>query len=294
MKVVIIGNGFDLAHGIESSYSNFENFLKENHSKFYEEFANYTSFKSTSPDYWYQFEKELESFDEKAVRFFAEYQVEKFSQWDGWDDKIERDVADSLFDKFKTLKEKFAEWVGEIDLSPASSNKKESFEIVIKEDPLILSFNYTRTIEDYYDFENVYHIHGEDNYYCIDSDHIILGHNKVSMEHVENRMNEPEYRNDAFYRFQCKYHGYFCKNSEEVIKESDFFEKLKETENIDSIHIFGHSIETVDQIYFKEIFDIIGSSVTWYVSYYREEDKQLLTNNIKKISPNIKVEFFKI
>lgn len=40
MTLYIIGNGFDIAHGIECKYTDFRDYLGENHSDYYESIAH--------------------------------------------------------------------------------------------------------------------------------------------------------------------------------------------------------------------------------------------------------------
>ena len=59
MKLYIIGNGFDIAHGILCRFSDFYTYLEENRYDVLEEMEQYYDIYKDS-DLWSDFERELE------------------------------------------------------------------------------------------------------------------------------------------------------------------------------------------------------------------------------------------
>lgn len=63
-RLYIIGNGFDLHHGIASSYRNFENHVKNNNAKLYSNLRLYFNY-----DYlWSNFEAALAEIDVRSIQ----------------------------------------------------------------------------------------------------------------------------------------------------------------------------------------------------------------------------------
>ena len=63
-KLYVIGNGFDLHHGIQSSYFNFKDFLEENDPDVYNVVDTYFG---NVKDFWWDFEKNLALLDEDQI-----------------------------------------------------------------------------------------------------------------------------------------------------------------------------------------------------------------------------------
>lgn len=56
-KLYLIGNGFDIHHGISSRYSNYRSWLEENDANLIERLSNY--YDVDEKEWWNQFEQEL-------------------------------------------------------------------------------------------------------------------------------------------------------------------------------------------------------------------------------------------
>ncbi len=76
----IIGNGFDLHHGIQSAYKQFGTFVQSNDSELYSLIENYFG---ADNDFWSEFEMRLADFDAAALMEGASDFLVSYGA-DGW------------------------------------------------------------------------------------------------------------------------------------------------------------------------------------------------------------------
>lgn len=166
--LVIIGNGFDLASGIKSSYSDFKQWLQKNGRHRLIDLMDI--FFSNQRDIWGEIEKALGEYDEDRILEYCKPEeeidydhptrsmaaVEDSPEW------IFKPVLDEFIEAFKN-------WVDSINI--ANAEKIRDLPIECK----YLSFNYTETLEVIYGIpaSNILHIHGS----RILGDEYIIGHN---------------------------------------------------------------------------------------------------------------------
>jgi hypothetical protein len=72
--VVLIGNGFDLHHGLLSSYSNFRDWLKINHLTIYNEFLIIYDGLADEGEWWKDFENNLGKLN--VVSYYRRYHAD--------------------------------------------------------------------------------------------------------------------------------------------------------------------------------------------------------------------------
>lgn len=73
----------------------------------------------------------------------------------------------------------------------------------------------------------------------------------------------------------------FQKPVTEIISEKKgFFEK---TNCVEEIIILGHSLNSIDVPYFEEIKKQVKDTITWKVSFYKEEEKELHLDTLQGI-----------
>lgn len=260
MKLYIIGNGFDLWHGLPTGYDQFYEFAKE----LLDDIENYYSFNMSHSGPWSDFENSL-------GRFEWEYFYEAYNHTDVSSDSfkpsevygLEDEITDKADSYVEAVKESFREWIEGIDISEAQ--KKMSF----PENAKFLTFNYTSTLQCLYGIsgEEVFHVHGQ-----ADKSELIFGH-------AETREEEPDFDEDGeptrhmFSDAQgaAKYPFYaFQKPVSEVIESNDvYFNSIRETQKI---IVIGHSFNDVDLPYFKKIADN-AKNAEWLVCYYMASEK---------------------
>jgi len=313
----IIGNGFDLYHGLDTSYQSFAKYLSNSDNfevtEIYELLVMYyylpnLTCDSSDEEYgmWATFEDSLANLDyEQALldksHYIVDLSANDFRDRDWHAYQIEMEL---LIDKLTTqLISVFELFILGIDYPVDISDRKISLEI----NALFLNFNYTDSLERYYNIDKykILHIHNKATNNC---ESIILGHGtdpsyfKVKESQPPTGLTEDqleiwrEHMSEQYdYSYESakeeilSYYTTAFKNTQSIIIEKkEFFEKLS---NVDSIIVLGHSISQVDIGYFKEVHKYVKSNAIWTVSYYSQTERTghfetLLDIGIKRKSIN--------
>lgn len=291
-KLYIIGNGFDLYHGIQSSYYNFKTYLKQVDNSLFDLVEIYLS-----PDEkWSDLEVSLASLDsdyltDNASNFLVSYGA------DDWSDAYHHDyqyeieqVVESLSSK---LKEHFTKWIKQLSIP----NKDEVTEklLDIKPNAKYLSFNYTNTLKKIYDIKesNILFIHGNAKEEQSD---LILGH-------AWNPANIPPLSEDDYERMDVRviegseiinryFHKTFKQTSKIIEDNANYFNNLK---TVSHIYVLGHSLSDVDIEYFEAIIAQTDSNkVNWTVSYYNVEEMKKHQQTMNKLGVHKNIKFIQL
>lgn len=314
MKLVIIGNGFDCAHNINTQYKYFRDYLKEENLEEYEFLRNLFGNNFDSDEFWSNFENSLKYADFSKLDEYTTNKREYYQNQGISEEEIENIVIEQFEKYIFNIHYFFCKWIKKINNEEMEKVLKKDIEKYF-DDSIILSFNYTSTIEKIYN-KNCYHIHGYiDNVNVTDKtnlDNIILGRKEKEIfarsleddSHIDikslyvsgNGKNIPLY---AMYFIEQRtfstikenqkilekayptYEIIFTKKSNSIINNdyTGFFTKLKEfSASIDEIIVMGHSISEVDIEYYKEIVCILSSNINkikWIVSEYNGNGSEL-------------------
>ena len=140
-KLYIIGNGFDLWHGLPTGYDHFYELNKE----MLDEFENYFSFNVAHVGPWHDFEKSLGCFD--WFKFYdahnhTDLASENFSRREVY--CLEDDLNEQADHYVEKIRESFREWVEGIDISVGETKLR------FPQDASFITFNYTSTLESIY------------------------------------------------------------------------------------------------------------------------------------------------
>ena len=267
-RLFILGNGFDLAHGLPTKYLDYRAFLKSSPEN--DDFCMRMekSYKlGEFADYWWQdFETNLGEGDEFETEFeaMAETAIEGMVTDEG---EEMYDIEQTLhyhfepyYDFMNKLNETVLQWVRSIDITEI----KARFNRIMEKNCYFFTFNYTNVLEDVYNIplDKVCHIHGS-----VKESSVVMGHgNMVAIERYEKEADEKSERLDkngaeiskGIYNF---YRASF-KDTKEImtINESIFYRYSGVTE----IHIFGHSLGEVDMPYFQRIKRYVLKTANWY------------------------------
>jgi len=265
MNLIIIGNGFDLYHGIPSSYQHFKCYVEKCNNSLYnklnELFCN-------SDLLWSDFENTLGEPDFATIRLDAEdcidYEKSDRTQpdYDTYHFIIEENLIeiDNLIESFGNwVKDRLEKYIDLIDCSKFNLNKNDIY----------LSFNYTTLLEKLYNIndDNILYIHNKVNN---GNNRLVVGHRNT--QEVENNcnINEIYNLNNQGEDVENKYLKKTFKPIENIIEyNSNFFEKLS---SINKICILGHSLSVIDKKYFEEVAKYVTKETKWIVSYYKEEE----------------------
>lgn len=277
-RIVLVGNGFDIAHNLKTSYTDFVKANKMNpvlqtYEKMLKRMCADTEGISVmdvkkSGD-WYSFEVCFE----KLVWWY--YQKEIGGKICGTNEII------ALNDMFEQIAQNLFDYLKEEYLSHNSIKKIPSVERYFDDETLAISFNYTDTIKLY--TTNYYYVHGsisDDNYIvlgfaigdlpCMCNGDATFFHKDVQKEVLNFR----RFAKERGYRYTCqellefKDHatslwgnkGEYNEIRSKTIKkyaESNHYELSDEKfnyENVKEIVIMGHGLEA-DMFYLKHIFD---------------------------------------
>lgn len=125
MNLYIVGNGFDLAHGLPCSYSDFKKYLESD--KKWKNVLSYLDDLYDDALLWSDFERALGGPNIKMLSTIKNI--------------FQKDISGNLV---KSIKEAFRSWIGHLE----GKIKNRKFELS-KED-LYFSFNYTSTLNTLY------------------------------------------------------------------------------------------------------------------------------------------------
>jgi hypothetical protein len=269
-NLYIIGNGFDLHHGIKSAFSDFKHYLTKADSFLLGDIEKYLPVREDWADLEMSFAYlDTDYIEDSLSCFLPSYSAEDWSDSGHHDYEYE---VDKLINNLSTvLKSHFIDWILKVDV-------RKTKRFCLPSTAKYLSFNYTPTLETVYSVpeERIQYIHNKAGDQLSD---LILGHgwhpsNIVSRNHGIDTENYDV-------RIYCanetidEYFSNTFKPTEKIIKENiNFFNSLRD---ITQIYVMGHSLAEVDIAYFRTIIENIDSNrVQWKISYYR--DGELMTH----------------
>ncbi|RJF78920.1 bacteriophage abortive infection AbiH family protein [Rhodopseudomonas palustris] len=269
----IIGNGFDLHHGIPSSYKAFGEYLRRSDDKTYKIVERYFS---VDAQFWADFEDQLASFDgdaliEDASAFLVGYGVDDWS--DAYHHDYQYEIQQAVESISTILRLRFAEWIRHLPIPSAAEFSGRR--VPVDASAIFLNFNYTPSLQRVYGVSdcNVLHIHGAAGN---PTETLVLGHGwepdpnpdpyrfDRDPENADIRVIEGQGIIDDYFKDTFKPTGRI------IEKNAVFFAGLS---NIDRVVVMGHSISEVDRPYFEEVIKNIDvNRVRWKVSYYDDLD----------------------
>lgn len=293
MNLNIIGNGFDLYHGLPSSYYYFGCYLIKTDPEFYEGIGKMYELHymkmvgpSIAHDYehvvedifWSDFESHLSRVDEY---FVVESSLDDLGLEypDPVEIELEQDKSADL------IKSNFAKWVREtLDVDSNYSLIKENLVkkswIKFNDDDYFIQFNYTHTLQELYDIndERIHYVHGE--CHGEDGGELIIGHGndsrileiKYKIEKLDKEYDYTQRNYNRRNEYRCL-HNYLKKLRKEVDAckiNCDYFYGCFE-EDIEIVKIFGLSMWDVDLPYLNQIRER-WPAAKWSFSFYNEDN----------------------
>jgi hypothetical protein len=264
-RLFIIGNGFDLHHGIASKYSDFQNYLERTDPKLHSLVAQYLAHDET---FWWELEAGLANLDVDRIEDEAGIELVGYGsdEWsDDYNHSYQRVIEGVVVPLSDGLRKSFAAWVSEIEMP-----ERTCVALIRSIDPagLFLNFNYTSSLQYIYAVpdENVLHLHGKAGQ---PYENIVLGH---GWERQKRRYSEDDESDFRVVQGQELIDDYFAgtfKPTNRIIDNNKaFFTRLR---GIEEIVVLGHSLADVDMPYFAALVRHIDvSRVHWKISYYRD------------------------
>ena len=288
-RLYIIGNGFDLYHGMRTSYEDFRCYIRENCSDLSDIFLSYFNLDPDFTELWNKFEQNLGSFE--SGLFYDDYNNTephhenfKLSDISGFEDELWQE-SENVRDK---IRDAFYRWLSEVEYS-----KSNYMQLTLDTNSKYLTFNYTDTLERLYGIpdKNILHLH---NAIESSSGDLIFSHN-IKIEEEPEFDEYGEHNHHPYSRAENASKlllNEFYKDTTAIIEANfNFFNELK---GINEIYVLGHSINDIDLPYFGHIMKIVGYNVKWIVSYYRDDECEEMNNKLKSVGVIGKITFIKM
>jgi hypothetical protein len=287
-NLFIIGNGFDIAHGLKTRYIDFRKFLLDKYTVDTEEWLSLTRelYKQKNDFYqmsdkiianfivhaldrplesnylWRDFEDDLSNLPVRGLFDYSSWQdvvvdsSKKSTRLQG-SYSINETYAQNISKSMVRLVDFFSDWITDIDA--LSVDAKNSFvKIANTADDLFLTFNYTHTLERVYNCKTVCHIHGDTK------GTILLGHGRLERVHDTIYMDRscPGVGENMTQLWNL------MKKDTDLARDQAlwFFNLLR---NIDCVYSIGFSYSDVDLCYIKKICKILSNSTSfWSIETY--------------------------
>lgn len=285
-KLFIIGNGFDLAHKLPTSYGDFKNYLISEYPESQDIIIGMDFSPTQMPDgdlkyddneivsllvksisevnyediMWQEFEEYLgaldfrEYFDDISSIYHSQSDPNLFHEAYGHED-----FGQILLDTVPKIKDFFSDWVKTINQSEIRL-KNDFLELINDEDKFI-NFNYTNTLEESYEIpsDSVWHPHGDLNGV------IVVGHGNKKYDGSKTSIGGQDYLNQINYSL--------IKDTDKIIKNNE--DKFESLANITKIYSHGFSFSDVDLPYIEKICNSIDThNITWYLNDYDNDNKR--------------------
>jgi len=259
----IIGNGFDLHHGLPTQYWRFKNYLEATDREVFDWVESYIAIDED----WAELELSLADLDTENIVTELEGFLVSYSAED-WSDAGHHDFLYEV-EKVATglssgLQQHFADWIRSIPLP--DRDQVPQLLTSLDKDADYLTFNYTSTLTKLYDIppENILHIHGEGE---DESSDLVLGHARTAAERLLLQDGVDEDTDTRFAEAMGILDDYFDKTfkpSAKIIEQQKpYFEGLK---SITQVVVLGHSLSKVDEAYFLALVEALQASPRWTVA----------------------------
>ncbi len=287
MNLFIIGNGFDLAHGLKTSYEDFRQYLLEEYPDADpEEFVmpdvsmmpdggeviddeNAVSFimriiSQTEGDKWKDVETALgildfsECFDGTPYERDSDGDINLRKQANA-----NEDIASNLVLPMTKVTEYFSDWIDTIEISDEISVKDDFAKLINTDEDMFLTFNYTETLELVYGANNVCHIHG------MQGEEILFGHGN-DIHYTEENMQDYLGAENILDQIEA---GLRKNTASALERHEDFFDSIDA--RVDNVFTFGFSYSAVDAVYIEQICRrLTNPNIVWHLNSYDDEDTQ--------------------
>jgi hypothetical protein len=287
-RLYIIGNGFDLHHGIPSSYRDYRKWLEKNDRGLLERLREY--YDVDSEEWWGDFEEAL---GHSSMGSYIE--ITSLINQPRFDDYEDVQPDEYLAGEFQareeigglvnSIKETFRQWIKDFP------KPKDDFKIELNsENAFFINFNYTDTLQSLYNVDHrfVWYIHGE----ARSGEKLIFGHNRSHEELKDDycppipeppddcgdierwfeKANDGEDYIHQTVREEAAAQIYNLNKGTDSIIHNDYiiFEGLR---NVQEVYSYGLSFSPVDLPYLNEIVKHVPKgTATWTVSYYSADD----------------------
>mgnify|MGYP004557646153 FL=1 len=265
----IVGNGFDLAHGLKTKYNDFRNWLEESgfHSFVNRMEALYPDVKNANGE-WNDIETALGHFKMKDVIAYDKNYTDCNTAGN-----VVLPVGNNIKSVTASLSGNLWKWIKSVDLLKT----KRMF--LLNENALFVSFNYTLTLETVYGIpqDKTWHVHGS----ISDKTNVLVIGYGVD-EKFDNAPNPTAYNLTD----DDKRRNMMADMVKRVPLYIDKFHKwsnFSKMKTIKHVKVIGHSCSKVDQAYFEDIANAISADADWTFYYHASKSKKYCAKFAKDV-----------
>ncbi|MEI6886090.1 MAG: bacteriophage abortive infection AbiH family protein [Bacteroidota bacterium] len=311
-NLYIIGNGFDLHHGVMSGYEDFREYLSQVDRGILKDLNTFLACKNL----WGDFENNLAYLSRERLLEEVDMWLPKLEPDDDTFSAADFEIAleqatGRVWSFTEGLKYRFHKWIRTLYLP--KGHKWKTLEL--DRSAAYITFNYTDFLESLYEIPSsqIIYLHGNRNN---KTGSLILGHgqnpdknfeewfhknrNKKRFRAVlknrqgnyfpnhrltylayfnENEVNGNWQHSTRYYAVDRvvgeieKYYEESGKNFNIVLKKHD--QQFRGLKDIKKIIVMGHSLSAIDIPYFKKIYEENENpqTITWEISYFSDSDK---------------------
>lgn len=170
MKLYIVGNGFDLHHGLPTSYGHYKTFLKSNYADTALDFEEFVGLQNNKLNAWNDIEASLKiNYRQLLHKYadlpFVEEEIDQKSYWNSQNVSFTHMINENeLQGRIQRLTDFITDFTGRYlyEWLMSIEVKKAVPDLPLHPDDLYVTFNYLDTLEAIYNIsdKNVFHIHG--------------------------------------------------------------------------------------------------------------------------------------
>jgi hypothetical protein len=288
MRLIIVGNGFDRQHGLDTTYKDFRAFIENADIDFLNAFDYMYS--HTVSELWSDLETKLGDIESDLYAGdLLELRHLGLSDGDYDAEETVRLHIKKHFTYINQIYRYLREWIntieGEIDIiNPNMRIFTPNVEDVF------INFNYTSTLETHYgiDKSSITYIHGS----VLHSEELVLGHGNNMLydeflkltnryRKMEDTLQDPLLNTTRATIYASSAH--YVKGTQKDVKLHLQELKYLPLNNVNEVFIIGHSLGDVDLPYFKYVFDRVGESAEWKITFYDVKDNQRFRETLMSI-----------
>lgn len=279
MRLLIIGNGFDLHHGLKTGYKDYAHFLKEHYPNTLESIQGSEYFDGECSDifdsediFWTDIERNLRfNFDlmleESVGGYYPDLMEKSDARWHRaeFDSEAKVKMIDTAFTTHALVN-----WIQLIDVAKAGKTRK----VTLLPSDVFVSFNYTETLEKVYKVpsERILHIHG-----CISNPESLQFGNPNQTPSAVRKKYENLYGEDEFYGMSIEpaannYVALADSFSKDIDSNILKLEEFLAGKDIDEVVIMGHSYLGVDKPYYEKVLLPRFLTEKWTFFCYTDKD----------------------
>lgn len=298
----IIGNGFDLHHGLNTRYTDFKSYLSNNDEELLKYLEDNFGLDRKNDYLWNCFEDKIKHCT--SIPYDQNVPVSKETA----ETKISTLIG-QIFYIDSNLNQRIFDWISEIQQNEISSVPSCKEPILMSSDSLFLSYNYTTVLEDCYGISEsrIFHIHGkfsQDNPETLfvgfgDINFDVLESYQKNINDIGSEDSDGKNIMELKGRESGLSSGFSNENCSQLLNFFTYRNKtaflsdvnlynfnvkiLRKLNKVNKVIILGHSLGTSDVLSLKLLRDKLGDDVYWYLGVYSELPDNYV-NNLAKIA----------